>query len=115
VSPAAAAASPGDAPDKRSASLHRTVLASMLRTFAWSVPGSRRRNNRAPRERADRMARAIATAVPCPGSLIAIPLTTRIAARPTGPESQVNSRRPHSERTAWPAAIEPAISTATDA
>ena len=57
----------------------------------------------------------IATAVPWPGSLIAMPLATRIAARPTGPASQVSSRRPHSERIAWPTTSEAAQSTATDA
>ena len=112
---AAAAAIAGCAPDERSASLHRTVLASMLRTFVGSAPDARRRDTSVARERANRAASAIATAVPWPGSLIAMPLATRIAARPTGPASQVSSRRPHSERIAWPTASEAAQTTATDA
>ena len=57
----------------------------------------------------------IATAVPWPGSLIAMPLATSSAARPTGPESHVQSRRPQRNRIAWPTTSEPAHTSATDA
>ena len=57
----------------------------------------------------------IATAVPWPGSLIAIPLTTSIAASPTGPESQVSWRLPLRMRIAWPITSEAAQMTARDA
>ncbi len=57
----------------------------------------------------------IATAVAWPGSLIAIPLATRIAARPTGPESQLSSLLPLAERIAWPITNEAAQMTARDA
>ena len=112
---AVAAAIAGCTPDERSASLRRTVLASMLRTFVGSAPDTRRRDTSVAREKATRVARVIATAVPWPGSLIAMPLATRIAARPTGPANQVSSRRPHSDRIAWPTASEAAQRTATDA
>jgi hypothetical protein len=54
----------------------------------------------------------IATAVAWPGSLIAIPLATRTAASPTGPESQDSSRPPLSIRIAWPITSEAAQMTA---
>jgi hypothetical protein len=57
----------------------------------------------------------IATAVPWPGSLIAIPLATRMAASPIGPASQLSSRSPHRERIACPISNEAAQMTARDA
>ena len=69
ASPAAAAAIAGCAPDERSASLHRTVLASLLRTFVGSAPDTRRRDTSVAREKATRVASTIATAVPWPGQL----------------------------------------------
>jgi hypothetical protein len=56
----------------------------------------------------------IATAVAWPGSLIAMPLATINPASPTGPASQVSSRRPQRERIAWPTTSEAAQSAATD-
>ena len=58
---------------------------------------------------------AIATAVPWPGSLIAIPLTTRMAASPIGPASQLSLGSPQSERIACPTTNEAAQMTARDA
>ena len=57
----------------------------------------------------------IATAVPWPGSLIASPLATNNAARPTGAETHVHSLRPQSKRIACPTRSEPAHTSATDA
>ena len=48
------------------------------------------------------MTSVIATAVPWPGSLIAIPLTTRMAASPIGPASQLSLGSPQSEQDRLP-------------
>ncbi len=85
----------------------------VLRTFPGPHPALAAQRKRRQRKKM-RTASVIATAVPWPGSLIAMPLATRSAASPTGPASQLGSRFPLSERIAWPTTSEAAQRTATD-
>ena len=66
------------------------TVTALLWTFVGFAPSTRCRDTSVAREKAKRIARVTATAVPCPGSLIATALATRIAARPTGPANQVS-------------------------
>jgi len=95
--------------------MHRAVLAILLRMFGGPAPGDPLPTTNQAKEMRERAARVSATVVPWPGRSMATPAVIRRVANPTGPESQVNSRRPQSEKTAWPTASEAAQRTATDA
>jgi hypothetical protein len=62
-----------------------------------------------------RQATVIASAVPVPPSPATIPQATSRTASPTGPASQVPSRRPQRTRASWPTASEPAAISAAEA